>query len=60
VEVTRLSPRPFRFGIQHFGAPEEVAEQLIARRARFGVSYWVITAPSAAAFAPVVRLLAGT
>ncbi|HEX8968441.1 MAG TPA: TIGR03621 family F420-dependent LLM class oxidoreductase [Chloroflexota bacterium] len=43
-----------------FGTPEAMAEQLVERRERFGISYPVIMARDLEAFAPVVSRLAGT
>jgi probable F420-dependent oxidoreductase len=43
-----------------FGSPEAMAEQLVARREEFGISYPVIMARDLDAFAPVVQRLAGT
>jgi len=42
------------------GTAEEVCEQLIARRERWGFSYIVIHEPELDAFAPIVERLAGT
>ncbi|QRP46153.1 TIGR03621 family F420-dependent LLM class oxidoreductase [Amycolatopsis sp. FDAARGOS 1241] len=41
------------------GTPAEIAEQLVAHRARFGISYYTILEPTMAALAPVVDLLRG-
>lgn len=43
-----------------FGTPEAMAEQLLERRERFGISYPVIMARDLDAFAPVVKRLAGS
>jgi probable F420-dependent oxidoreductase len=42
------------------GSPEEVADDLLAQRERFGISYVTVPEPALAAFAPVVARLAGT
>jgi hypothetical protein len=42
------------------GSPDEMAAQLVAHRARWGISYWVVFESAVAAFAPVVARLAGT
>jgi alkanesulfonate monooxygenase SsuD/methylene tetrahydromethanopterin reductase-like flavin-dependent oxidoreductase (luciferase family) len=42
-----------------FGSPDSMADQLLARRERFGISYPVIMARDLEAFAPVVARLAG-
>ena len=41
------------------GTPEEIAEQLVAHRERFGFSYFTVLEPHLEAFAPVVELLQG-
>ncbi|SEP52056.1 TIGR03621 family F420-dependent LLM class oxidoreductase [Amycolatopsis saalfeldensis] len=41
------------------GTPEEIAEQLLAHRERFGFSYFTLLEPNMEAFAPVVELLQG-
>jgi probable F420-dependent oxidoreductase len=41
------------------GTPEEIAEQLVAHRERFGISYFTVLEPNLEAFAPVVELLHG-
>jgi hypothetical protein len=41
------------------GSVEEQVETLLARRARWGISYYVVFEPAMAAFAPVVARLAG-
>lgn len=43
-----------------FGTPQEMADTLIARRARFGVSYFVVFERDMMTLAPVVALLRGT
>jgi probable F420-dependent oxidoreductase len=43
-----------------FGSTEAMAQQLVARREEFGISYPVIMARDLDAFAPVVQRLAGT
>jgi hypothetical protein len=42
------------------GTVGEVIDQLRARRARWDISYYVVMADDAEAFAPVVAALAGT
>lgn len=42
------------------GSAEEIAEQLVRRRERWGMSYWVVHEAEIEAFAPVVSALAGT
>lgn len=42
-----------------FGTVDEICEQLLARRERWGLSYWVVPTSQARAFAPVVERLAG-
>jgi alkanesulfonate monooxygenase SsuD/methylene tetrahydromethanopterin reductase-like flavin-dependent oxidoreductase (luciferase family) len=42
------------------GSVDEIAAQLVARRARWGVSYYVVFEDVADTFAPVVERLAGT
>ncbi len=42
------------------GTLDEIAGQLVARRARWGISSYVIFEPSLDAFAPIVARLAGT
>ncbi len=42
------------------GAPGQVAEDLLAHRERFGISYVTVAEPALADFAPVVERLAGT
>ncbi|MDP8953524.1 MAG: TIGR03621 family F420-dependent LLM class oxidoreductase [Actinomycetota bacterium] len=41
------------------GAAEQVVEDLLAQRERFGISYIVVPEPALAAFAPVIARLAG-
>ncbi len=41
------------------GPPEQVVEDLLARRERFGISYVTVPEPALADFAPVVARLAG-
>jgi probable F420-dependent oxidoreductase len=41
------------------GTPEEIGQQLEARRKRWGMSYWVIHEAEIDAFAPVVAAVAG-
>jgi hypothetical protein len=53
--VTDILETPFVL----LGSVDEIVEQLIARRARWGISYYVIFEPSIDAFAPVVARLAG-
>lgn len=45
---------------QFLGTPEQMAEQMRARRERFGFSYYVISDADLEDFAPVVELLSGT
>ena len=40
------------------GSAEQIAEQMLARRERFGISYYIVTDEEMEAFAPIVRLLA--
>lgn len=40
-------------------ALDEIADQLVAHRARWGISYWVVFESAVDAFAPVVARLAG-
>lgn len=42
------------------GSVEEICEQLLERRERWGLSYWVVHDPEMEAFAPVVERLTGT
>ncbi|MDT8910533.1 TIGR03621 family F420-dependent LLM class oxidoreductase [Amycolatopsis sp. PS_44_ISF1] len=42
-----------------FGSPEEIAQQLLAHRERFGFSYYTVLEHHLEAFAPVVELLRG-
>lgn len=42
------------------GSVDEICEQLEARRAELGISYWVVQEPALEDFAPVVARLAGT
>jgi len=42
------------------GTEDEVCEQLVARRQRWGFNYIVIHEPELDAFAPIVDRLAGT
>jgi probable F420-dependent oxidoreductase len=42
------------------GTVEQMVEDLVARRARWGISYYAVSEPSLDAFAPVVARLAGT
>lgn len=42
------------------GSPEEVVDDLLAKRERFGISYVTVPEPALAAFAPVVARLTGT
>jgi probable F420-dependent oxidoreductase len=42
------------------GPPEQVADDLLEHRARFGISYVTVPEPAMAAFAPVVARLSGT
>ncbi len=42
------------------GTPEEVVDDLLAKRERFGISYVTVPEPALAAFAPVVERLAGS
>jgi probable F420-dependent oxidoreductase len=41
------------------GSLEEMESQLVERRARWGISYWVVFEDAAESFAPVVERLAG-
>ncbi len=41
------------------GSPEQVVDDLLAHRERFGISYVTVPEPALAAFAPVVARLAG-
>lgn len=41
------------------GTHEQIAEQLIAHRERFGISYFTVLEPALADFAPVIELLRG-
>ncbi len=41
------------------GSLDEIVAQLVARRARWGLSYYVVFDAALAAFAPVVARLAG-
>jgi probable F420-dependent oxidoreductase len=41
------------------GSPDEIAAQLVAHRARWGISYWVVFESAVDVFAPVVERLAG-
>ena len=49
------------FDIPHsvFGTIEQIAEQLVTRRAQLGISYYSIFEPAMDAFAPVIELLRG-
>jgi probable F420-dependent oxidoreductase len=40
-----------------FGSPEQIAEQLVAARARFGISYYTVLSPFMEPFAEVMKLL---
>lgn len=42
------------------GSTDEICDQLVERRARWGLSYWVVHDHEMDAFAPVVERLAGT
>jgi len=42
-----------------FGPPERIAEQLLAARARYGISYYTVLSPFTEQFAEVVKLLRG-
>lgn len=42
------------------GSVDEICDQLVERRERWGLSYWVVHDPEMEAFAPVVARLAGT
>lgn len=42
------------------GSVEEICDQLVERRERWGLSYWVVHDQEMEAFAPVVERLAGT
>lgn len=42
------------------GAAEQVVDDLLAHRQRFGISYFTVPEPALATFAPVVSRLAGT
>ena len=42
------------------GSVDEICDQLVARRERWGLSYWVVHDPELEAFAPVVARLSGT
>lgn len=53
--VTDILETPFVL----LGSVDEIVEQLIVRRARWGISYYVIFEVSIDAFAPVVARLAG-
>ncbi len=39
------------------GSAEQIAKQMLARRERFGISYYIVTDEEMEAFAPIVRLL---
>jgi probable F420-dependent oxidoreductase len=39
------------------GSAEQIAEQMLTRRERFGISYYIVTDEEMSTFAPVVRLL---
>ena len=55
------TPRPRSSpGITCIGTVDEICDQLVARRERWGVSYVVIGDDIFEAFAPVVERLAGT
>jgi hypothetical protein len=41
------------------GSLDEIADQLVAHRGRWGISYWVVFESAVDAFAPVVARLAG-
>jgi probable F420-dependent oxidoreductase len=41
------------------GTPQQMADQLLQRRERFGISYYSVFEPGLKAFAPVIALLAG-
>ncbi len=41
------------------GTPREMADEVLRRRARFGISYWSVSSAFCEQFAPVVELLAG-
>lgn len=41
------------------GTPQQMADQLLERRERFGISYYSVFEPGLEAFAPVIALLAG-
>ena len=58
--------RPFRFGVQEHRAPhfligthQQVEEDLLARRERYGISFVIVPGEVAEDFAAVVRRLAG-
>ena len=42
------------------GSPKEIAEDLVARRDRWGISYLGVSVDALDALAPVVAMLAGT
>ena len=42
-----------------FGPVGKITDDLVARRERYGISYWVTYGPGIAALAPVVARLAG-
>ena len=41
------------------GSVDEICDQLVERRERWGLNYWVVHEPELEAFAPVVARLAG-
>ena len=41
------------------GTHDEMADTLVSRRERYGISYWVVFEPAMEALAPVVQRLRG-
>lgn len=61
---TRVRPRPCHADILDspfllIGTHEQMAQALLERRERFGLSYFTVFEPAIDAFAPVVSRLAG-
>ena len=56
VEPEMVAGSPFAL----VGTPEQIVDDLVARRETYGFSFVIVGEPEAAAFAPVVAALAGT
>lgn len=53
IAIERILDMPSVF----VGSAEQIAEQMLKRRERFGISYYIVTDEEMEAFAPIVRLL---